>query len=127
MKLEKSLKIKEEVKKQFDARFFTVVKYPQWVANIVLVLKKDEKVSMYIDYQDLNWPSPKDNFSLSHIDTLVDNTTQLSPFSFMDGFSSYNQIKIASEDMERTTFITFWGMLCCKVMTFRHKNAITTY
>ena len=29
------LKIKEEVKKQLDAGFLEVSKYPQWVANIV--------------------------------------------------------------------------------------------
>ena len=84
------LKIKEEVKKQLDAGFLEVAKYPQWVANIVPVPKKDGKVRMCVDYRDLNRTSPKDNFSLSHIDTLVDNTAKHSLFSFMDGFSSYN-------------------------------------
>ena len=37
------LKIKEEVKKQLDAGFLEVSKYPQWVANIVRVPKKDGK------------------------------------------------------------------------------------
>ena len=44
MKPEMSLKIKEEVKKQFDAGFMAVVGYPEWVANIVPVSKKDGKV-----------------------------------------------------------------------------------
>jgi len=44
MKLEMSLKIEEEVKKQFDAGFLAVAKYLQWVANIVPVPKKDGKV-----------------------------------------------------------------------------------
>ena len=43
VKLEMLLKIKEEVKKQLDARFLEVSKYPQWVANIVPVPKKDGK------------------------------------------------------------------------------------
>jgi len=75
----------------------------------VSVLKKDRKVRMCVDYRDLNRASPKDNFPLSHIDVLVDNTTNFSLFSFMAGFSSYNQIKMAPEDMEKTTFITLWG------------------
>ena len=87
------LKIKEEVKKQLDAGFSEVAKYPQWVANIVLVPKIDDKVRICVDYQDLNRASPKDNFPLPHIDTLVDNTARHSLFSFMDGFSGYNQIK----------------------------------
>jgi hypothetical protein len=44
MKPEMSLKIREEVRKQFDAGFLAVAKYPQWVANIVPVPKKDGKV-----------------------------------------------------------------------------------
>ena len=77
---EMSLKIKEEVKKQFDADFLAVARYPKWVANIVLVPKKDGKVRMCVDYRDLNRASPKDNFPLSHIDVLVDNTTNF-PYS----------------------------------------------
>ena len=44
MKPEMSLKIKEEVKKQFDTGFLAVARYPEWVANIVPVPKKDGKV-----------------------------------------------------------------------------------
>ncbi|KAA3460987.1 RNA-directed DNA polymerase (Reverse transcriptase), Ribonuclease H-like protein [Gossypium australe] len=121
------LKIKEEVSKQFDAGFLQVVKYSEWVANIVPVPKKDGKVRMCVDYRDLNKASPKDNFPLPHIDTLVDNTTGYSLFSFMDGFSGYNQIKMHPEDMEKTTFVTMWGTFCYKVMPFGLKNAGATY
>jgi len=106
MKPETSLKIKEEVKKQFDAGFLAVARYPKWVANIVPAPKKDGKVRMRMDYWDLNRASPKDNFPLPHIDILVDNTANFALFSFMDGFSGYNQIKMALEDMEKTTFVT---------------------
>lgn len=61
---------------------------------------------MYVDYIHLNSASPKDDFPLPHIDVLVDNTAQFSIFSFMDGFSGYNQIQMALEDMEKTTLIT---------------------
>ena len=44
MKPELSLKSIEEVKKQLGTGFIVVAKYPQWVANIVLVPKKDGKV-----------------------------------------------------------------------------------
>ena len=36
----------------------------------------------------------------------------------MDGFSGYNQIKMAPKDMEKTSFITPWGTYCYKVMPF---------
>jgi len=82
---------------------------------------------MCVDYWDLNRASPKDNFPLPHIDILVDNTKIFSLFLFMDGFSGYNQIKMEPEDMEKTTFVTLWGTLCYKVMSFGFKNARATY
>ncbi|RDX64272.1 Retrovirus-related Pol polyprotein from transposon 17.6, partial [Mucuna pruriens] len=127
MSLKVSLKIKEEVKKQLEAGFLTVAKYPQWLANIVPVPKKDGKVRMCVDYRDLNRTNPKDDFHLPHIDILVDNTARHACFSFMDGFSGYNQIKMAPEDMEKTTFITQWGTFYYKVMPFGLKNAGATY
>ena len=84
------LKIKEEMKKQFKAGFLKIAKYPKQVANIVTFPKKDGKVRMCVDHRDLNRASPKDNFPLPYIYTLVDNTTKNTLFSFMDGFSSYN-------------------------------------
>ena len=99
-----SNKIREEVLKQLDVWFLAVVDCPPWIANIVQVPKKDGKVRVCVDYRDLNKASPKDDFLLPHIDVLVDNIAQASVFSFMDGFSSYNQIKMAPEDMEKTTF-----------------------
>lgn len=84
------------------------MKHPQWVANIVLVPKKDGKVTMSVDYRDLNKASPKDHFPLPQIDTLVDNTSKSIIFSFIDGFSCYNQIKMALEDKEKTISITLW-------------------
>ena len=71
--------------------------------------------------------SPKDDFPLPYIDVLVDNTAQHKVFSFMDGFSCYNQIRMAPEDMEKTTFVTQLGTFCYKVMPFRLKNAGETY
>ena len=89
--------------------------------------KKDGKVRMCVDYRDLNRASPKDNFPLPYINTLVDNTAKHSLFSFMDGFSGNNQIKMAPKDMEKTTFLTMWGTFCYKVMPFGLKNAGPTY
>ena len=90
MKLEWTLKIKEEVEKQYNAGFLRVVNYLEWLANMVLVPKKDRKVKMCVDFRDLNKACPKDDFSLLHIDILVDNTAGHALLSFMDGFSRYN-------------------------------------
>ena len=47
--------------------------------------------------------------------------------SLMDGFFGYNQILMASEDMEKTSFIIKWGTYCYWVMPFGLKNAGATY
>ena len=78
---------------------------------------------MCVDYRDLNKESLKDDFPLHHIDVLVVNITQHLVFSFMNGFLGYNQIKMAPDDMEKTTSITPWGTCCYKVMPFGLKNA----
>ena len=67
-----------------------MVNYPEWLANVVPVPKKDGKVRMSIDIQDLYKASPKDDFPLPHINILVDNIAGHALLSFMDGFSGYN-------------------------------------
>ncbi|PKI72454.1 hypothetical protein CRG98_007154 [Punica granatum] len=89
--------------------------------------KKDGRVRVCVDYRDPNKANPKDNFPLPHIDVLVDNTTRHTLFSFMDGFSGYNQIRMAKKDKLKTTFTTMWGTFCYRVIPFGLKNAGATY
>ena len=119
--------MKEEIQKQLSVGFLSVVEYPEWLANVVPVPKKDGKVRVCVDFRDLNKASPKDDFPLPHMDLLVDSTAGHHMLSFMDGFSGYNQILMASEDMEKTAFITEWGTYCYRVMPFGLKNAGATY
>ena len=121
------MKIKEEVEKQLKASFLNAIAYSNWVANIFPMPKKDGKVRMCIDYRDLNWASPKDTLPLPHIDTLIDNTATNRFFSFMDGFSGYNQIKMAEEDKAKTVLTKHWGTYAYDVMAFGLKNAGATY
>ena len=83
-----------------------MVEYPEWLANVVTVLKNDDKVRVRVDFRDLNKANPKDDFLLPHIDMLVDSTAGHSMLSFVDRFSRYNQIFMAPKDMEKTFVIT---------------------
>ncbi|XP_058106899.1 uncharacterized protein LOC131250633 [Magnolia sinica] len=80
MKPEWALKIHDEVIKQYNAGFLVVSNNIEWLANIIPVPKKDEKVRMCIDFRDHNKASPKDDFPLPHIDTLIDNTADTRSF-----------------------------------------------
>lgn len=98
------------------------------MANVVVVPKKDGDIRVCMDYRDLNKASPNDDFNLPHIDVLVDNSTkQNATYTFMDGFLKYNQIRMAEEDKEKTTFIIPLGTFYYKVIPFKLKNVEATY
>ena len=79
-----------EVEKLLKAQFIGEVYYPDWLANVVLVKKSNEKWRMCLDFTDLNKACPKDNSLLLCIDALVDFTSRYELLSFMDTFSGYN-------------------------------------
>ncbi|KAL6319878.1 hypothetical protein AAG906_036950 [Vitis piasezkii] len=67
-----------------------------WLANVVLVPKKDGKVRVCVDFRDLNKASPKDDFPLPHIDMLVDNTWgiycyRVMPFGLKNAEATYQR------------------------------------
>ena len=61
------------------------------------------------------------------MDLLIDSAAGSAMFLFMDGFSGYNQIKMAPKDAEKTTFRTPMGNFYYTVMPFELKNAGATY
>ena len=109
---ERGQAIAEEVTKLLTARFIQEVYYPEWLANVVLVKKANEKWRMCVDFTDLNKACLKDSFPLPRIDQLVDSIARHKLLTFMDAFSGYNQIKMAEEDQEKTAFITSQGLYC---------------
>ena len=80
-----------------------------------------------MDFTDLNKACLKDSYLLPCIDQLMNSTAGHKLLSFMDAFSSYNQIKMDEVDQEKTSFITSQGLFCYKVMPFNLKNTGATY
>jgi hypothetical protein len=120
--------IRAELARLVAVGFIREVLHPEWLANPVLVLKKN-KVDwrMCVDYTDLNKHCPKDPFGLPRIDQVVDSTAGCSVLSFFDCYSGYRQISLAKEDEEKTLFITPFGAFCYTSMPFGLKNAGATY
>ncbi|KAL0351199.1 UNVERIFIED_CONTAM: Transposon Ty3-G Gag-Pol polyprotein [Sesamum radiatum] len=119
--------IKEEVEKLLKINYIRPVQYPEWLANVVLVPKNNGKWRMCIDFTDLNRACPKDSFPLPRIDAMIDSTSGCELMSFLDAFQGYNQIRLAPEDQEKTSFVTEQGTYCYTVMPFGLKNAGATY
>src|SRR4051812_33016037 len=66
--------IGEEIARLLAVGFIMGVFYPNWLANPVLILKKNGTWRMCIDHTDLNKACPKDPFALPCIDRIIDST-----------------------------------------------------
>ncbi|CAL1375069.1 unnamed protein product [Linum trigynum] len=115
--------IEEEVARLLSAGLIRPVKYPKWLANVVLVKKSSGAWRMCVDYTTINKVCPGDPYPLPRIDQLIDHET----LSFLDMFSGYHQIPMSREDEEKTAFMTPFGNFCFVGMPFGLKNAGATY
>ena len=71
-----------------------------------------------IDYRKLNSTTRKDHFPLPFIDQMLERLAGHSHYCFLDGFLGYNQIAIALEDQEKTTFTCPFGTFAYRRMPF---------
>jgi len=120
----KAAAIKAEVEKLLKAGFIYPIPLTDWVSNIVPVNKKQGTIRICIDYRDINRACPKDNYPTPYIDQIIDDCEI---FSFMDGFSGYNQINILPADQPKTAFICPWGTFAYFKLPFGLKNAGATF
>ena len=98
------LKVKEEIERLLQVGFIRPARYVEWLFNIVLVLKKNGKLRVCIDFMNLNTATPKDEYPMPIADVLVDGVAGHKLLSFMDGHSGYNKIFIAEEDVHKIAF-----------------------
>ncbi|KAL8464668.1 hypothetical protein ACS0TY_034245 [Phlomoides rotata] len=125
---DKYVALTEEVKKLLDNRLIEIAHdEPQWVSNVVLVKKTNDKWRLCIDCTDLNDVCPKDNFPMPHIDHLVDSTAGQEMMSFMDAFAGYHQIPMYEGEIKHTYFHTENNIYSWSRMPFGLKNAGATY
>ncbi|GKV11069.1 hypothetical protein SLEP1_g22355 [Rubroshorea leprosula] len=60
-------------------------RYAEWLSNVVLVLKKNGKLRVYVDFRNLNLAIPKDEYLMPIADLLVDGVACHKILSFMVG------------------------------------------
>ena len=80
-----------------------------------------------IDYRKRNTTTRKDHYPLPFIDQMLDILAGHSHYCFLDGFSGYNQIAIAHEDQEKTTFTCPYGTFVFRRMPFWLCNALAIF
>ena len=97
------------------------------VSNLVPIDKKQGTIRVCTEFQDLNKACPKDNYPTPFIDQIIDACAGSEVFSFMYGFSKYNQIQIKPKYQHKTAFICPWGTFMYKKIPFGLKNAGATF
>jgi hypothetical protein len=88
MSEEKVEAAKAEVQRLLDTGFIREVNYPQWLANIVMVHKKNGKWWMCIDFTNLNKCCPKDDSPLARIDKIMDSAVNYEIMALLDYFQA---------------------------------------
>ena len=94
---------------------------------VLFVLKKDGRWQMCIDYHALNRQTVKDRFPLPTIYSLMKRLGQACVFSKLDLASSYHQIAVKEEHIQKTTFRTQQGHWEFIVIPFGLCNAPASF
>ena len=137
--------VRKEVLKWLTAGFIYAISDSSWVSPVHVVPKKggftvirNEKNELIptrtmtgwrvcIDYRKLNTATRKDHFPLPFIDNMLDRLAGHPHFCFLNGYSGYNQISIALEDQEKTSFTCPFGTFAFRRMPFGLCNASATF
>ena len=137
--------VKKEVLKLLDVGVIYPIADSKWVSPTQVVPKKSgvtvvanennelipTRVSsgwrVCIDYRKLNAGTRKDHFPLPFVDQMLERVAGHELYCFLDGYSGYNQIEIALEDQEKTTFTCPFGTFAFRKMPFGLCNAPGTF
>ena len=137
--------IRKEVLKWLNTGFIYAILDNPWVSPVHVVPKKggftvirNERNELIptrtvtgwrvcIDYRKLNTETRKDHFPLPFIDQMLDRLVGHPHFYFLNGYSGYNQIAIAPEDQEKTTFTCPYGTFAFRRTPFGLCNAHATF
>ncbi|XP_031384834.1 uncharacterized protein LOC116198747 [Punica granatum] len=137
--------VKKEVLKLLDAGIIYPISDSKWVSPVQVVPKKGGMTvvknevnkliptrtvtgwRVCIDYRKLNDATRKDHFPLPFIDQMLEKLAGHDYYCFLDGYSGYNQIHIAPEDQEKTTFTCPYGTFAFRRMPFGLCNAPATF
>ena len=95
--------------------------------NVLLPSRTVTGWRICIDYRKLNKATRKDHFPLPFLDQMLDRLAGHEYYFFLDGYSGYNQITIAPEDLEKTTFTCPYGTFAFRRMPFGLCNAPGTF
>jgi hypothetical protein len=108
-------------KQQIDLMVLQKVIEPatcEWASLIVLVPKPDGSLRFCVDYRKLNLITIPDTYPLPQMDECIDSLGDAVIFTTLDCNSGYWKIPVHSEDRDKTTFTSHYGIYLI-VSTYR--------
>ncbi|GAA0142582.1 hypothetical protein LIER_03446 [Lithospermum erythrorhizon] len=107
---EKNLAIQKEAEELVKANAIRELQFPEWIANVVMVKKYNNKWRMCTEFTNLNKACPKDYYPLLCLERLVDGSAGHKVFEFLDASRGYHQILLHDDDQEKVAFVTEYGL-----------------
>ena len=118
--------LKKQLQEYLDKGFIKPSVSP-WRAPVLLVKKKDGCRKICIDYWELNKVTIKNKYPLARIDNMFNQLSGSNAFWQLDLRSRYHQLKVKKEDIQNTTFRTYYGHYEFLVMPFGVTNALVVF
>ena len=85
-------------------RFIAKVESSDWLIPIIVVSKKNGKFHVCVNLKKVNATIVRDHYSLPVIDHVLERVAGKKAYSFIDGFSGYNQVSIDERDQHKIAF-----------------------
>ena len=114
-------RVRAKLDRLLGAGFIRPIKSTPWLSPIVVITKKNGQIRVCVDYRKVNAQTMDDPFPVPF--TIVGYEL----YNFLGRFSGYNQVRPASEDQDKTSFVRDWGVYVVVVMMFGLKIAPATF
>ena len=119
--------IEKEVRKVCNTQIIILVRYLKWVAKHVPIIMKNGEISLCVDFRNLNKGPLKDNYPLEKMDQMLQKLLGSQRMFMLNGFSSYNQVRMHPKDVMESKFTTIWGNFSYKRIPFGMINIGITF
>lgn len=83
-------KIKVEIERFLRNKFIRPSRYVKWLANIVLIIRKDCTLIICIGFRDINIETSKDEYQMLVDEMMVDYAAGFEYLSLLNGYFGYN-------------------------------------
>ena len=117
----------EEIYKLREIGVIYEIEHTKWVSPLVLVPKKNCKLRLCVNLKRFNANTIRVHYPLPIIDHVIERVASAKAYSFLDGFSRYDQFSINPRDQQKMIYAIDWGTFAYRVVTFGLTNAPATF